>query len=90
MCRNFKFADVHVDGAARIATAAREAGVPRLIHVSALNAAAGSPSRFYQTKFEGEQRVREAYPDATIVRPATMYGYEDRFLNNMASKTGSW
>ena len=88
--RNFKFKDVHVDGAERIAQAAREAGVPRLIHVSSLNASPASTSKFYQTKHEGEQKVKEAYPDATIVRPSVMYGYEDRFLNNMASKNGSW
>ena len=84
--RNFKFKDVHVDGAQRIATVAREAGVPRFIHVSSLNASPDSTSRFYKTKWEGEQKVKEAYPDVTIIRPAAMYGYEDRFLNNMASK----
>lgn len=85
-CRNFKFEDVHIAGAERIAQVAAEAGVPRLIHVSALNASPTSFSRFYKTKYEGEQRVKAAYPNATIVRPAQMYGYEDRFLNNMASE----
>ena len=56
------------------------------VHVSHLNAAEHSPSKFYATKYEGELAVKDAFPDATIVRPGTMYGYEDRFLNNMASK----
>jgi uncharacterized protein YbjT (DUF2867 family) len=85
--RNFKFEDVHVTGAERIAQIAQEAGVPRLIHVSCLNASPNSASKFYKTKWEGEEKVKKAFPDATIVRPGTMYGYEDRFLNNMASKT---
>lgn len=84
--RNFKYNDVHVDGAERIAKIAAQAGVPRFIHVSHLNAAADSTSAFYKSKAEGEVKVKAAYPNATIVRPAAMFGYEDRFLNNMASK----
>ena len=55
------------------------------MHVSHLNAAPVSTSAFYKSRFEGEEKVKAAYPSATIVRPAAMYGYEDRFLNNMAS-----
>ena len=74
-----------MDGAERIAKIAAQAGVPRFIHVSHLNASPNSTSAFYKSRFEGEEKVKEAYPGATIVRPAAMYGYEDRFLNNMAS-----
>jgi len=84
--RNFKYSDVHVTGAERIAKVASQAGVPRLVHVSHLNAATSSPSAFYRTKAEGEERVREVFPSATIVRPGSLFGYEDKFLNNMASE----
>ena len=83
--KNFSYADVHVEGAARIAAAARAAGVPRLVHLSHLNADAGSSSVFYRTKAEGEAAVRAEFADATVVRPGPMYGYEDKFLQNMAS-----
>ena len=50
--RNFKFQDVHVEGARLVAEACRAAGVKRLIHVSALNADTQSPSKFLQSKVE--------------------------------------
>lgn len=59
-------------------------GVDRLIHVSHLNASADSKSKFYRTKFEGENAVKEAFPAATIVRPGWMFGHEDRLLNTLA------
>lgn len=34
----------------------------------------------------GEKAVREVIPDATIVRPGTMWGHEDRFLNRIGGK----
>ena len=53
--RNFSFDDAHSEGARVIAQAAREAGVKRLIHVSALNASEESPSKFLQSKVPKEK-----------------------------------
>lgn len=88
--RNFTFGDVHVDGARRIAEIAEASGVSRLIHVSHLNAIGDSPSAFLRTKFEGEEAVKNAFEGATIVRPGSMYGHEDRFLNQMAVYPAFW
>ncbi|KAG6830689.1 hypothetical protein H0H92_015165 [Tricholoma furcatifolium] len=82
--KNFDFKSVHVDGAERIAKIAAQAGVSRLVHVSHLNASAKSESQFYKAKAEGEERIKAAFPTATIVRPGSMYGYEDKLLTNMA------
>ncbi|KAK7469118.1 Protein-lysine N-methyltransferase efm5 [Stygiomarasmius scandens] len=82
--KNFGFHSVHADGAERIARIAAQSGVPRLVHVSHLNASASSKSKFYQTKAEGEERVKAAFDGATIIRPGPLYGYEDKLLNNMA------
>lgn len=59
--------------------------MPRLVHVSHLNASVTSPSALYRTKAEGEERVNAAFQGATIVRPGPLFGYEDKLLNNMAS-----
>ncbi|WFD25964.1 Protein-lysine N-methyltransferase efm5 [Malassezia nana] len=88
--KNFSFRDVHVDGARRIAEYAAELGAARFIHVSHLSASLDSPSEFLRTKAMGEDVVRKAFPGATIVRPASIYGEEDRFLNKMASWPITW
>lgn len=77
---------MNAKGPASIARIAAENGVENFIHVSHLNASPDSKSKFYATKYEGEMAVQEAFPSATIVRPAAMFGYEDRLLNNMTSR----
>lgn len=90
--KNFKFKDVHVDGAALIAKCAKKSGVQRLIHVSALNCSEHPTpivqrggSKFLKSKFEGEQAVLKEFPEATIFRPADVYGQEDRFLRSVCA-----
>lgn len=88
--KNFTFNDVHVTGAQRIAQIAESAGVGRLIHLSHLNADPNSPSAFLRSKAEGEEAVKRSFEGATIVRPGTMWGHEDRFLNQMAIYPYAW
>ena len=73
-----------MDGARRLAEFAKEAGASRFIHVSHLAADLNSPSEFLRAKAEGEDAVRRTFPNATIVRPGSIYGHEDRLLNKMA------
>ena len=77
--KNFPFKDVHVDGARRIARIAREMGVKRLIHFSALNACRKPKpcilplgSKLLKSKWEGEMAVREEFPTAVIFRLANL------------------
>jgi NADH dehydrogenase (ubiquinone) 1 alpha subcomplex subunit 9 len=83
--RNFSFQDIHVDGAELIAQAAADAGADRMIHVSHLAQGSCPSSKFATTKAEGEARVRAAFPEATIVRPATMFGSGDRFTQSTSA-----
>lgn len=82
--RNFTFEAVNKTGAQAIAAISAECGVPRLVHISHVNAAHDSPSEFYRTKAQGEDAVRAAFPGATIARPGPMFGLEDKFLNSVA------
>jgi hypothetical protein len=66
------FHSVHVEAAARIATAARRAGTKWLVHLSGIGADAGSPSPYIRSRGEGEAAVQTAFPGAVIVRAAVM------------------
>ena len=78
------FQGMHVDGARQVAEAAAAAGVSSLVHVSAIGADPRSPSRYGRSKGQGEDAVRAAFPDATILRPSIVFGREDGFTNRFA------
>ena len=79
------FHSIHVDGARNVAGAAAAAGVPALVHVSAIGADPEAESRYGRTKGEGEVAVRAAFPAATIIRPSIAFGQEDNFVNRFAN-----
>lgn len=80
------FQRVHVELPAKVARAARAAGVGRVLHVSALGVAADAPSHYLRSKAAGEAALREAgAPGLTILRPSVIFGAGDRFLNTFAA-----
>ncbi|XP_020336666.1 NADH dehydrogenase [ubiquinone] 1 alpha subcomplex subunit 9, mitochondrial [Oncorhynchus kisutch] len=83
--KNYPFEDTYVSIPQQIAKATREAGITKLIHVSHLNADIRSPSKYLRNKAVGEMAVREEFPDAIIMKPAEMFGREDRFFNHFAN-----
>ncbi|KAL6239119.1 hypothetical protein BDW75DRAFT_227469 [Aspergillus navahoensis] len=85
--KNFSYTDVHVDGTERIAEAVAKYDIDRFIHVSSYNANKNSPSEFFSTKGWGEEVARSIFPETTIVRPAPLFGFEDRLLHKLASAT---
>ncbi|MPY71721.1 MAG: NAD(P)H-binding protein [Alphaproteobacteria bacterium] len=78
------FEAVHVEGARRVALSAKAAGAKRLVHLSAIGADHAAPGKYGRTKAAGEDEVRAAFPDATILRPSVVFGAEDSFLNLFA------
>ena len=79
------FRRIHAEGAANIAQASAEAGVSRLIQISAIGADAASPSLYAQSKAAGEALVLAAFPTATILRPSLVFGAEDQFFNRFGA-----
>jgi uncharacterized protein YbjT (DUF2867 family) len=80
-----KFDVVHHSAPARLARLAREAGVERLVHISAIGAEPRSGSAYGRSKAAGEQAVKDAFPTATILRPSIVFGPEDDFFNRFAA-----
>ena len=75
---------IHVEGAGKAAAAAKAAGAKAFVHVSAIGADPHSESVYGRTKRLGEEAVRKGFPQATIIRPSTVFGPEDQFTNRFA------
>ena len=80
-----RFDAVQSQGAATVARAAAEAGARTFVQVSAIGADPDSRSDYARTKGEGERLVREAFPQASMLRPSIVFGPEDQFFNRFAS-----
>ena len=80
-----KMQPFHVDGARNVAEAAAEAAARALVHVSAIGADIDAKSRYGRTKGEGEEAVRKAFPNASVIRPSLVFGPEDELTNRFAA-----
>ena len=79
------FDAIHVSGARAVAKAARDAGVQRLIHVSAIGADTKASANYARTKAAGKQGTLQEFPGAVILRPSIVFGPEDEFFNRFAA-----
>jgi len=78
------FERAHVELPQKIARACTAGGVQRLVHVSALGAAADAPSMYQRSKAQGEAVLQNAPLALTLLRPSVIFGAEDQFLNLFA------
>lgn len=78
------FEKVHVGLPQALVAACQTAGLRRIVHISALGAAADSPSMYQRSKALGEAVLRSSGLDVSMLRPSVIFGAEDRFLNTFA------
>jgi NADH dehydrogenase len=78
------FENVHARGTENMVAAARQAGIRRFLHMSALGTRANAASRYHQTKWAAEELVRHSGLDFTIFRPSLICGPQDQFINLFA------
>ena len=78
------FERVHVELPLALSEACLADGVRRLVHISALGVSLDGPSRYQRSKARGEEVLRGAGLDLTVLRPSVIFGAGDRFLNVFA------
>jgi uncharacterized protein YbjT (DUF2867 family) len=75
------FEEVNVRGVQRMIEAAQQAGVQRLVHLSALGVSEDSRLGFLSSKWRGEQLVRGSGLASVVLRPSLLFGLGDGFFN---------
>lgn len=79
------FEAVQSEGAINIAQGCADAGIERLVHISAIGADSGAKADYAKTKGDAEIAIREILPQAVILRPSIVFGPEDDFFNRFAA-----
>lgn len=79
-----EFEAVHQRLPQTLTRAMHGAGVLRLVHVSALGAAAYAPSNYLRSKAAGEETLKAGGLAVTILRPSVIFGQHDQLLNLFA------
>ncbi len=75
---------VAVKNTLKLFSAAQEAGVGRVVHVSITNPSEDSPFPYFKGKARLERALRESGLPHSILRPAVLFGREDILINNIA------
>jgi uncharacterized protein YbjT (DUF2867 family) len=65
-------------------SAAKKAGIRRIVHVSIASPSLESPLSYYRGKAQLERAVVESGLSYTILRPTVIFGLEDILINNIA------
>ncbi len=75
---------VAVENTLKLFEAARQAGVPRVVHTSITNPSEDSPLEYFKGKAVLERALQESGLSYAILRPAVLFGQEDILINNIA------
>jgi len=82
--RGITFDRLHRAATENIIRVAREAGITRYVHMSALGTRAGARSMYHRTKWQAEEAVRASGLDWTIFRPSIIFGPGDGLISMLA------
>ncbi len=82
--KGITFPKIHVEGTKNVVEAAKQAGVKRFVHMSALGSRANATSAYHRTKYEAEQFVIASGIPYVIFQPSVIFGPGDEFVNMLA------
>ena len=72
---------VHFQGTKNLVDLAKDSGVKKFIHMSALGTRPDARSRYHSTKWMAEEYLRKNGLNHTIFRPSIIFGPDDEFIN---------
>jgi NADH dehydrogenase len=78
------YARVHVMGTANVITAAKDAGVPKMVMLSFLRARPACGSGYHESKWAAEELVRNSGLDYTVVKASMTFGRGDHMLDHLS------
>lgn len=76
--------DAAVANSRALISAAKEAGIRRIVHLSIANPSLDSPLAYYAGKAQVEKAIVESGLSYAILRPTVIFGAEDILINNIA------
>lgn len=77
------FRGMHVDATRMVLEAARQAGISRFVHMSAVGVAPDGAAEYVTTKWEGEQLVRRSGLEWTVFRPGVIHGPDGELIGQI-------
>ncbi|TMD43830.1 MAG: NAD-dependent epimerase/dehydratase family protein [Chloroflexi bacterium] len=78
------YPSVHVKGTANVITAARAAGVRKIVMLSFLRARPACGSPYHESKWAAEELVRKSGLDYTVVKASMTFGPGDHMLDHLS------
>ena len=79
------FKNIHSVFPSLLAKLCKENNLKQFIHLSALGINQAPDSKYAMSKLEGEAKILENFPLATILRPSVVYSIDDNFTTNFMS-----
>ena len=76
------FKNIHKIFPGLLAKLSKEYKLKHFIHLSALGINEAADSEYARSKLEGEARVLDNFPMATVLRPSVVYSIDDNFTTN--------
>jgi uncharacterized protein YbjT (DUF2867 family) len=78
------FEAIHVEGTAKVVSAAQAAGVAQIVLMSFLRARPACGSPYHESKWAAEEIVRASTLRWTVLKPGMVYGKGDHFLDHLS------